>query len=279
VRVSCVGADLATIGSIATCALIDLPDSSVFSAVLADRRFIAAAAISALSGLVRRFSGFGSALTYVPLMAAVYDPRIAAASFLLIDFATGLAFVFGVWRQAQWREIVPLVTAALAAAQFGTLILQYADPVLLRWGIALFIAALLPVLMSGWRYHGRPLLIVTIAVGLLGGTLGGAIQVSGPPIILYWLGSMHEPAVLRANFICYFAIFAAGSVVTYVAHGLLTAPVIALALMAGPLHIFAMWLGGRFFHFASEHTYRRIAYGVIAAAALVSMPLFDRLLR
>jgi uncharacterized protein len=259
--------------------VIDLPDSSTFAAVLADRRFIAAAAISALSGLVRGFSGFGSALIYVPLTAAVYDPRIAAVSFLLIDFATGLAFAFGVWRQAQWREILPMVSAALLAAQLGTFILQHADPVLLRWGLALFIAALLPVLMSGWRYHGRPLLIVTIAVGLMAGTLGGAVQVSGPPILLYWLGSAHEPAVLRANFICYFAIFAAGSLVTYIAHGLLTAQVIALALMVGPLHILAMWLGGRMFRLASERAYRRIAYGIIAAAALASMPLFDRLLR
>jgi uncharacterized membrane protein YfcA len=90
---------------------------------------------------------------------------------------------------------------------------------------------------------------------------------------------MHEPAVLRANFISYFAIFAAGSVVTYLAHGLLTPQVIALALMAGPLHIFSMWLGGRVFHLAAERTYRRVAYGIIAAAALASMPLFDRLLR
>ncbi len=35
-------------------------------------------AIAALSGLVRGFSGFGSALIYMPLMAAIYDPRIAA---------------------------------------------------------------------------------------------------------------------------------------------------------------------------------------------------------
>ena len=259
--------------------MLDFPDIATFATVLADRRFIAAAAIAAISGLVRGFSGFGSALIYVPLMAAVYDPRIAAASFLLIDFATGLAFVFGVWRQAQWREILPMVAAALAAAQFGALILQYADPTLLRWGIAMFIAVLLPVLASGWRYHGRPVLAVTVGVGLMAGTLGGATQISGPPVLLYWLGSDHPPTVLRANFISYFAIFAAGSVVTYVVHGLLTAQVLALALMIGPLHIFSMWAGGRVFRFASERTYRRIAYAIIGLAALASMPVFDRLLR
>lgn len=259
--------------------MIDFPNTADFLAVISDHRFLAAAAISAASGLVRGFSGFGSALIYVPLMASVYEPRVAAASFLLIDFATGLTFVFGVWRNAVWREILPLAAAALTAAQFGTLILQYADPTLLRWVIALFIAALLPVLMSGWRYHGRPMLVVTIGVGVLAGTLGGAIQISGPPIILYWLGSAHEAAVMRANFVSYFALFAAGSLVTYLAHGLITAQVIALAILIGPLHIFAMWLGGRVFRFASEATYRRVAYVIIAAAALFSMPLFDGLLR
>jgi uncharacterized membrane protein YfcA len=259
--------------------LIDFPTTADFAAVIGERRFMAAAAISAASGLVRGFSGFGSALIYVPLMASVYEPRVAAASFLLIDFATGLAFVFSVWRDAIWREILPLVSAALLAAQFGTLILQYTDPTLLRWVIALFIAALLPVLISGWRYRGRPLLAVTIAVGLLGGTLGGAIQISGPPIILYWLGSAHEAVVMRASFISYFALFSAGSLMTYLAYGLITAKVLALAIMVGPLHVFSMWLGGRVFRFASEATYRRVAYAIIAAAALFSIPLFDGLLR
>ncbi len=256
-----------------------LPDLSTFQSILADPRIFLAVGISLLSGAVRGFSGFGSALIYVPLMSAVFEPRVGAASFLLIDFATGLTFVFGVWRQASWREVLPLAAAATVALQFGTMILQYADPVALRWVIALLIAGLLPVLISGWRYHGRPYLVVTLIVGFLAGLSGGAIQISGPPIILYWLGSASEPAVVRANFISYFTLFSTVSFATYLWHGLLTPYVIALALMIGPLHIFAMWAGGRVFHFASAETYRRVAYAIIAFAALASMPLFDRLLR
>ena len=40
------------------------PDSSAFAAAIADWRF--PLAISALAGLVRGFSGFGSALVYAP---------------------------------------------------------------------------------------------------------------------------------------------------------------------------------------------------------------------
>ena len=44
-----------------------------------------------LAGVVRGFSGFGSALIYIPLISAIYDPRTAAGTFVLIDFATGLS--------------------------------------------------------------------------------------------------------------------------------------------------------------------------------------------
>jgi hypothetical protein len=66
------------------------PDSATLAATVADPRFALAVAISILSGMVRGFSGFGAALVYVPLMSAVYGPRVAAPSFLVIDFFTGL---------------------------------------------------------------------------------------------------------------------------------------------------------------------------------------------
>jgi uncharacterized membrane protein YfcA len=259
--------------------VIDLPTFSTFAAVAADPRFALAAGISVLSGAVRGFSGFGSALVYVPLMSALYGPQIGAATFLLIDCVTGIVFSIGVWRQAVWREVVPLVVAAVFAAQFGTLILHYADPVWLRWLMAGMVLVIVIVLGSGWRYHGRPLLIVTILVGLTAGALGGATQITGPPVVLFWLSSMASAATARANFIVFFAIFAAALVATYLATGLFTPEVIALWILIGPLHIAAMWGGSQLFHLASERTYRRVAYVVITFAAIASMPVWDRWLR
>ena len=259
--------------------MIDLPTAATFSAVIADSRFSLALGISVLSGAVRGFSGFGSALIYVPLMSALYGPKIGAASFLLTDFITGIVFSLGVWRQAAWREIVPLAVSAIIAAQFGTLILQYADPAHLRWAMAALVLVIVVVLSTGWRYHGKPVLIVTILVGLVAGVLGGAVQIFGPPVVLFWLSSMAAVAVVRANFVVFFAIMAAALVVTYLWFGLLTADVIALAAFVAPLHILAMFAGAKLFHFASETTYRRVAYVIITFAALVSMPLWDRWLR
>jgi uncharacterized membrane protein YfcA len=259
--------------------VIDLPDLSTLAAVVADPRFPIAFAISMLSGMVRGFSGFGAALVYVPLMSAVYGPRITAASFLVIDVFTGLIFMAPLWRQAVWREILPLTASALLAAQFGSLILQYADPVALRWGISIIVLAVVAVLMTGWRYRGRPVLTVTVLVGLLSGLMGGAVQIYGPPVILYWLGGAGDAITVRANFICYFATFASGLMVTYSVKGLLTAEATALALLIGPLQILAQYIGARLFHLAAERTYRRIAFGIITLAGLIGMPVLDRWLR
>lgn len=255
------------------------PFSQAFIAVIDDPRFAVAIAISILSGIVRGFSGFGSALIYVPLMSAIYEPRIAATTFLLIDFPTGLVFTLGVWRKAHWRDVLPLGATAIFAAQFGTMILRYTDPITLRWAISAAVAIVVIVLASGWRYHGRPILIVTIFVGLLAGLIGGAAQMSGPPVILYWLGSMHESAVVRANLITYFMLFATGSMAIYLINGLITVNVLALALILAPLHITSMWAGSKFFHFASEKVYRRIAYVIIALSAIAAMPVIDKLIR
>jgi len=40
-----------------------------------------------------------------------------------------------------------------------------------------------------------------------------------------------------------------------------------------------MWIGSRWFHGTSDLAYRRAAYAIIVAAAIVSLPLWDGWLR
>src|SRR5262249_57287606 len=94
---------------------MELPDLSTFAALFSDRRIYAAIAVSIVAGATRGFSGFGSALIYVPMISAIYDPRTAAVTFLLIDAATGIALLPTVWRGANWRQVLPLACAALLA--------------------------------------------------------------------------------------------------------------------------------------------------------------------
>ncbi len=248
-----------------------------FAAVVTDHRFPFAIACAILAGIVRGFSGFGSALVFIPIMSALYGPQFAAGAFVLIDLAVDAMLVPGIWRQTRWREVWPMAAAAVVAGQFGAIILKYSDPVALRWAISAIVLAVVAILASGWRYPGRPVLIVSLAVGALSGLLGSSMQIAGPPVILYWLGSAADVVTVRANFIGYFTLLSLGLFWTYAAREIITAEVIALALMTGPIQVFATWIGTRLFHVASAKTYRWVAYVVIAAVALVSMPVLDGL--
>jgi uncharacterized membrane protein YfcA len=259
--------------------VIDLPSSAAFSAIAADPRFPIALGIAALSGLVRGFSGFGSALIYIPLMAALFGPRTAAGTLLLIDFVSGLPFAIGARNQCDWRDVIPLAIAATIGVPFGTFLLLFADPVALRWLIAVLVLGLLAVLLSGWRYHGQPTLAVKIGVGLVAGVGAGAVQVGGPAVIIYWLSSKSPPITIRANLLVYFVLNGAALIVAYAVQGVLTMQVIAFALMLGPPFWLAMVTGARFFRGASDNLYRQAAYAIVALAAIVSLPLFDSLLR
>jgi uncharacterized membrane protein YfcA len=259
--------------------VFDFPDWSVFAAVVADRRFIAAVVISALSGLVRGFSGFGSALIYIPLISAVYEPRIAAATLLLIDTASATPFSFRELPRCNWREVGPVLAVAIVMAPIGSFALIFADPVLLRWGISALVLVLLAVLVSGWRYHGKPTLPVMTAVGTVSGLGSGAVQIAGPPVIIFWLGGRADALTVRANLMVFFMGTNAIGCVTYLAQGIITRDVVVLSLCLGLPFLVAMWAGVRVFHAASDAMYRWIAYGIVALAALVSVPLFDGFFR
>ena len=190
---------------------------------MADPRFALALGISVLSGAVRGFSGFGSALIYVPLMSALYGPKIGAASFLLIDFVTGIVFSIGVLAAGC---VARDRAARVSASDRGAV--RHADPAICR--------PCAPALGDGRAGAGdrrRALDRLALsrqadadrdgpASGSSPGLIGGAVQIFGPPVVLFWLASMATAAVVRANFVVFFAIMAAALIVTYLWFGLLT---------------------------------------------------------
>lgn len=256
-----------------------IPDYALFAAAVADRRFWAALAIAILAGAVRGFSGFGSAQIYIPLIAAVYSPRAAAVTLLLIDTVGAAPFTVRAFAYCTWREVAPMFVAAAAAAPVGTYALLVVDPIVLRWFIAIMVLSMTAVLVSGWRYHGKPSLPATIGVGAFSGFGSGAVQIAGPPVLIYWLSTPNNVLTVRANFLVYFLLLDLTLCAIYAYKDLFTPELVALALILAVPFFVATAAGARMFHGSTDLLYRRIAYVIIAAAALVSLPVFDRFFR
>ncbi len=258
--------------------VIELPDSTVFAAVLYHSGFVAAALVTVIAAGVRGFSGFGSALIYVPLIAALYDPRASVASLTLVDLVCAAPLAVRVFRQCHWREVLPAAVAAVATAPLGIALLDMTDPAVLRWTIAISILIFVALLATGWRYPWKQSTPAALGVGALSGICGGAAQIGGPPLILYWLGSPDEARTIRANLLVFLVLLDLVLLGGYTWHGVMTAQAIALAVLLGPFYILALVVGARLFRRSSDRFYRRIAYAIVTLAALASMPVFDKIL-
>ena len=112
---------------------------------------IAICAIAFVSGTARGFSGFGSALIFMPLASSMAAPRLVAALLLIIDFVAALPLVPNAWKHADRSATAVMVLGALIGVPIGTYFLSRLDPVTTRWIISAFVFALLLLLLSGWR--------------------------------------------------------------------------------------------------------------------------------
>lgn len=232
-----------------------------------------------LAGLARGFSGFGAALIFIPIASALTGPQVAAPLLLVVDSAMTLGLIPPAFRQADRREVLIMALGAFLGVPFGVWLLTTLDPVVLRWGLVTGAFALLALLLSGWRYHGRPKPPLTVLVGAVSGLFSGAAQMGGPPVVAYWLGGAIPRQTVRANIVLFFAISTLMSAVGYLMKGLFTPGLLALALATAAPYGFGVWLGSRMFGLASEQTFRRLCFAMIAIAGLLGMPALDGLLR
>jgi uncharacterized membrane protein YfcA len=194
---------------------------------------VAICAIAFVSGTARGFSGFGSALIFMPLASSIAAPRLIAALLLIIDFIAAVPLLPNAWKQADRKATAVMVAGALVGVPIGTYFLSRLDPVTTRWIISDFVAALLLLLLSGWRYRGKDHAALSIGIGGLSGFCSGLAQTGGPPIVGYWLGRPIASKIARANILLFFGASDFFSVVSYFLTGLITADAIKFSFMEG----------------------------------------------
>ncbi|MBR1149805.1 sulfite exporter TauE/SafE family protein [Bradyrhizobium sp. JYMT SZCCT0428] len=240
---------------------------------------IAICAIAFVSGLARGFSGFGSALIFMPLASSMAAPQLVAALLLIIDFIAAAPLVPNAWKQADRKATAVMVFGALIGVPIGTYFLSRLEPVTTRWIISAFVLALLLLLLSGWRYRGKDHAAISVGIGGVSGFCSGLAQTGGPPIVGYWLGRPIASNIARANILLFFGASDFFSVVSYSLTGLITMDAIKFSLVVGPVYGIGVWLGASLFGRASESLFRAICYALIAMAVIAGLPALDGVLR
>jgi hypothetical protein len=226
-----------------------------------------------IAGLVRGFSGFGSAMILTPALSALYGPAIAVPIALALELLVTVPLLPGSIRLVEWRRIGVLCLAAIAGVPLGAWLLVALPPAIMRIAISAVILGFVVILAFGFRYRGRPSIPATLVTGAASGTLNGASGMAGPPVVFYYLSGGAAAPEVRASFIVYFALIDAVSVAWFAFNGAINGMTLLRAAWLTPVFLAAAWAGARFFRHASEAFYRRVAFIVLTAIALLSLPL------
>jgi uncharacterized membrane protein YfcA len=253
--------------------------SGLIPADVSSHAAIAIGVIAFVSGTARGFSGFGSALIFMPLASSMAAPRLVAALLLMIDFVAAAPLVPNAWKQADRKATAVMVLGALVGVPIGTYLLSRLDPVTTRWIISAFVCALLLLLLSGWRYRGKDHAVISIGVGGLSGFCSGLAQTGGPPIVGYWLGRPIASSIARANILLFFGASDFFSAVSYASAGLINLDAIRFSLVVGPVYAVGVAFGASLFGRASEKLFRAICYALIALAVIIGLPVLDGVIR
>ncbi len=253
--------------------------TALIPAEISTNAAMAICAIAFVAGTARGFSGFGSALIFMPLASSIAEPRLVAALLLIIDFVAAAPLLPNAWQKADRWATAIIVSGALIGVPTGTYFLSRLDPVTTRWIISGFVFALLMLLLSGWRYRGKEHAAISVGIGGLSGFCSGLAQTGGPPIVGYWLGRPIAPVIARANIMLFFGASDFFSAVSYATAGLITMDSILFSLVVGPVYGFGVWFGASLFGKASEAVFRTICYALIATAVIFGLPALDGILR
>lgn len=226
------------------------------------------------AGLVRGFSGFGSAMIIMPAASSVLSPFSALVFLMTVELFGPLPNLRNALHTGHRGDAARLIGGAILALPLGLWALNAMSPAVFGWAVSGIVLVLLALLLTGWRYAGPMGQGMTLGTGAIGGFLTGAAGLPGPPVIMLYMASSKPIAVIRANFLLYLFGMDLVIIPVFWALGWLDVKAIVIGLILIGPYVVANILGARLFNPAAERQFRTVAYIIIAASAILGLPLW-----
>lgn len=249
-----------------------MPDAALAALALPGLWWLAATLV--VAGIVRGFSGFGSALVFVPVAGIFLPPVHVIAIIALVEIGNFAALVPRAWGQADRRQVGLLAVSALPAVPLGLWGAEAFDITAVRWVVTALAGGTLLALVSGWKYTGRVRLPLLVGVGVAAGFFGGMTGMTGPFVVLFYLAGRGAVQSVRANTILFLAALDLAIVINLLLRGFADPPILWLAALLAVPYLLAMIAGQALFHPAHERLYRRAALAIIALSVAAGLPIW-----
>ncbi len=227
-----------------------------------------------LGGVVRGFSGFGTALVFLPIAAPYLGSFGALIALTCMDVFGPLPNLRRAWGHVDRADLTRLVLGCALTLPLGLWVLTRVPPEVFRYTVSVLSLSMLVILILGLRYSGQVRRGMVTAIGGAAGFLGGVAGLPGPAVILFYMSRTLPAAVIRATILLFLLAFDILIFGFLASMGRLTVATTALGLALAVPNLLGNWLGGWLFRPEHDRLYRGFAYAAIAAAALSGLPLW-----
>lgn len=201
-------------------------------------------AILFVATFIRSAFGFGEALIAVPLLALIIPIEVAAPVAVLVSITVSVFAVAQDWRHIHFDSAGRLFVWTIPGIPVGLWLLNTVS----EQAVKIMLAAVI-ILFSTWLLADRspPRLKTSRSApgfGFVGGILGGAYGMNGPPLVAYGTLRRWTPQHFRATLQGYFLPASLLVLIGYALTGLWTPAVTRYYLLALPVVVAAI-LSGR----------------------------------
>ncbi len=239
---------------------------SIFDADLA-----IASVAAVVAGLIHGFAGFGVGLVLVPSLAILLGPVEAVAIAGIASIAGTAQLIPSAVRVMDCKLVWPILAASPFTVIAGAHVLVAIDPLLMQRSMGALVFLLGLLLMVGLRWRSQRNLPAGLAVGAVGGFLGGSTSMGGPFFTAYILSSQASARVMRGGILVVTTTVSVFTVIALVANNAVGFDTVARSVIIFIPNAAGIWAGAKLFGKSTDEIYRRAALGLLLVVGVAAM--------
>jgi len=215
------------------------------------------------AAVMRAFTGFGFALTAVPVFSLFMPPVQAVVLSVLLGLSMSVLTVRTYWGKYPLKDMTPMIVFAAVGTALGTLVLATVSTSVFQLCIGLSViaaSAALSFYKPAPKKSGVGLRSVT---GLASGLLNGAFAIPGPPVIIFAVATQTSAVKSRSMLMTFFLFSSVAALVSFTVAGFINPTSMWLFILALPAMYLGDKLGQYLFHHYGNWLYRWVAIAVL----------------
>jgi uncharacterized protein len=228
---------------------------------------------AALGGFVNGLTGFGTALTAVPIWIQIMPPAYAGAMGAAAGVTGQLQTLHLIRHAIDWRRVLPFVVAGLAGVPVGTWLLPLVDPRPFKLGVGAVL-----VVYCGFGLFARRLAATGMGdaggrwadalVGFGGGVMGGIAGLSGPLPIMWATFKPWSRDEKRALFQVFNFTILTATLISSAASGLLPVAFWKSVAITVPATFSGVLVGGYVYRRLDDRRFDRLVLSILLATGV-----------